>query len=287
MSQPIPFRPSTALGDTHCRRAMRRVTSCAAAVAILFAIQAPVEAADDGEWSVTITPKAGSDGPQPRVYRFKGDSVSVDDAHPEHNAVVESDLPLIAPRISYTSHLDDKDKADNAKAADDEKPAVDPAGVDEKPAPEEDAPSDAKTGDAPPPAEMEFAPVPADGMPLIQPRIPHGGPAIVYGEGAQPPHGPTGYDYRHVYESIPFIRSEYDANPSYRHETTMELLFGQLRPTVIHKHQPAPLVAPRYPVRHGFQWFKRYYRWRGRYGNIYSPRYLAPYSTIGGYGYVY
>lgn len=51
-----------------------------------------------------------------------------------------------------------------------------------------------------------------------------------------------------VYRTIPFIRTEYLANPSYRHEATMEFLFGQLRPTVIHKHQhvppPAPAVLP-------------------------------------------
>lgn len=48
-----------------------------------------------------------------------------------------------------------------------------------------------------------------------------------------------------VYRTIPFIRTEYLANPSYRHEATMEFLFGQLRPTVIHKHQEvAPPVAP-------------------------------------------
>ncbi len=44
--------------------------------------------------------------------------------------------------------------------------------------------------------------------------------------------------YLEVYASIPFFRSEYLANPSYRHEATMEILFGQLRPTVVHKYQP-------------------------------------------------
>jgi hypothetical protein len=46
-----------------------------------------------------------------------------------------------------------------------------------------------------------------------------------------------------VYRTIPFIRTEYLANPAYRHEATMEFLFGQLRPTVIHKTQ-ASLPAP-------------------------------------------
>lgn len=50
------------------------------------------------------------------------------------------------------------------------------------------------------------------------------------------------WNYALIYDSIPFLRSEYIANPSYRHEATMEILFGQLRPTVVHKHpgQPRP-----------------------------------------------
>lgn len=41
--------------------------------------------------------------------------------------------------------------------------------------------------------------------------------------------------YRKVYDAIPFSRAEYDANPGYRHDAAMEFLFGQLRPTVIHR----------------------------------------------------
>ena len=42
--------------------------------------------------------------------------------------------------------------------------------------------------------------------------------------------------YSEVYRSIPFNRSEYNANPSYIHDATMEFLFGQMRPTVIHRN---------------------------------------------------
>ncbi|TWT64287.1 hypothetical protein [Rubinisphaera italica] len=42
-------------------------------------------------------------------------------------------------------------------------------------------------------------------------------------------------DYEAIYQSIPYSRAEYLANPAYRHEATMEILFGELRPTVIHK----------------------------------------------------
>ena len=42
-------------------------------------------------------------------------------------------------------------------------------------------------------------------------------------------------NYRDIYFAIPFNRAEYNANPSYRHEATMEILFNQLRPTVIQR----------------------------------------------------
>jgi len=41
--------------------------------------------------------------------------------------------------------------------------------------------------------------------------------------------------YAQVYDRIPFSRAEYQANPSYRHDTTVEFLFGQMRPTVVHR----------------------------------------------------
>lgn len=43
--------------------------------------------------------------------------------------------------------------------------------------------------------------------------------------------------YPQVYDAIPFSRAEYAANPSYRHDSTMEFLFGQMRSTVIHRYQ--------------------------------------------------
>lgn len=43
-------------------------------------------------------------------------------------------------------------------------------------------------------------------------------------------------DYQRVYRSIPFNRAEYDANPTYRHDTTMEILTGNPRHQTIVKH---------------------------------------------------
>ena len=53
-------------------------------------------------------------------------------------------------------------------------------------------------------------------------------------------------NYQQIYNSIPYRRSEYLANPSYRHDTTVEILFGQMRPTVVHRQdQPQRVINPR------------------------------------------
>ena len=45
--------------------------------------------------------------------------------------------------------------------------------------------------------------------------------------------------YREIYDSIPFRRAEYDANPAYRHQATMEIMLGQLHPIIV-----APGILP-------------------------------------------
>lgn len=47
----------------------------------------------------------------------------------------------------------------------------------------------------------------------------------------------TPAEYREFYNSIPFNRTEYLANRDYRHEATMELLMGQLRPKTVVKFE--------------------------------------------------
>lgn len=51
--------------------------------------------------------------------------------------------------------------------------------------------------------------------------------------------------YIQAYNSIPFNRAEYEANPAYRHEAALELMFGQMRPTTVVK-QTMPYFS-RYP----------------------------------------
>lgn len=61
--------------------------------------------------------------------------------------------------------------------------------------------------------------------------------------------------YSRIYNSIPFNRVEYDANPNYRHDSTMEILTGNARHQTIVQHnfehkQPVKRIpAPAGPSR--------------------------------------
>ncbi|MEP3477678.1 MAG: hypothetical protein ABJZ55_00375 [Fuerstiella sp.] len=51
-------------------------------------------------------------------------------------------------------------------------------------------------------------------------------------------------EYQRVYHSIPFNRVEYNRNPTYRHDSAMEILTGNARHQTIVKHQPQQIVRP-------------------------------------------
>jgi len=61
--------------------------------------------------------------------------------------------------------------------------------------------------------------------------------------------------YARVYNSIPFNRAEYNVNPNYRHDSTMEILTGNARHQTIVQHnfehkQPVKRIpAPQLPSR--------------------------------------
>lgn len=84
----------------------------------------------------------------------------------------------------------------------------------------------------------------------------------------------NGLTYRQIYESIPYSRAEYLANPSYRHEATMELLTGTPRQTVIHRTYEPKLNTPIEPQP---QFLYNYY---GGYGAGYGG-----YGPAIGFGY--
>lgn len=81
---------------------------------------------------------------------------------------------------------------------------------------------------AKPVAELPLAP-PAP-MPLFtSPRVISDFGMTIIPRGSEP-HADMMSRYETIYASIPFNRAEYVANPSYRHDATMQLLTGQPQP---------------------------------------------------------
>ena len=85
------------------------------------------------------------------------------------------------------------------------------------------------------------------------PSIPVEARSAVVGESASIAIDPSAYS--RIYNSIPFNRVEYDANPNYRHDSTMEILTGNARHQTIIQHnfehkQPVKRIpAPNRPSR--------------------------------------
>ncbi len=89
---------------------------------------------------------------------------------------------------------------------------------------------------------------------------------INYGQEVETPViEKSGMTYEQAYNAIPFNRVEYDANPSYRHDSAMELLFNELRPTTIIRTQSAS--PSKYPSFNNSD-----FRWL-RFNNYVSPYY--------------
>ena len=94
-------------------------------------------------------------------------------------------------------------------------------------------------------------------------------------------------DYDRVYNAIPYRRHEYLANPSYRHDTTIEILFGQMRPTVVHRNDTPQRVVNKRPKftspylmsRGEIFSDPRYRSWLYPYGGSrFSNRYRQPFT---------
>lgn len=80
--------------------------------------------------------------------------------------------------------------------------------------------------------------------------------------------------YREAYNAVPFNRAEYEANPGYRHDAAMEIMFGQLRPTtIVRQYTPQAFRYPRPTVRYYTPPFGPFYNY-GNYG------YRASYNPI-------
>lgn len=120
-----------------------------------------------------------------------------------------------------------------------------------------------------PPAPAADAPVPvaeipaADAPPAEYFATPSHGIEIIPAESATAVEV-NGRTYDDVYQSIPFNHTEYMANPSYRHEATMEILFGQLRPMTIVKEQSAEPIVNELPSPYQPYRYSHYERWQYR-----------------------
>jgi hypothetical protein len=74
-------------------------------------------------------------------------------------------------------------------------------------------------------------------------------------EGVEPAINVDSAEYRRIYRSIPFSRAEYNVNPNYRHDSTMEILTGNARHQTIvqhnheHKQPVVRIPPPSYPSR--------------------------------------
>ncbi len=131
------------------------------------------------------------------------------------------------------------------------------------------------------PVPMPPSPAPAVETPTFDsPRfyeVPDTGIAII------PNHSQLsrGDDYEQIYNSIPFSRAEYLANPSYRHDTTMELLTGTPRQTVVHRNYTPQLAGE--SQRSPLFLFNRY----GGVGPYYGSGGVSSYHGGFGLGYRY
>ncbi|MDB5387922.1 MAG: hypothetical protein JWM11_3568 [Planctomycetaceae bacterium] len=108
------------------------------------------------------------------------------------------------------------------------------------PVPESEAP-------APAPADVKPAPIPVKNDVKPEPQKPIG-PELPSAPGASPATqvdpaarsvdmvpgiGPANMSYAEAYAAVPFSRTEYEANPTYRPQAALELMFHTLRPTTM------------------------------------------------------
>lgn len=103
-----------------------------------------------------------------------------------------------------------------------------------------------------PPAPQPSTSVAADDLPVITPRV-----CDIQTETPVLPAQVQ--QYREIYAAIPYNHVEYLANPSYRHDATMEFIFNQMRPTVI---QRGTTNVYHYDMNDGYGYgypFSRYY----------------------------
>lgn len=191
-------------------------------------------------WTITITPKGA------RPNSTKSSPKSTKELEAASTPAERNDRRVLIRPISFEQPAAEQSVVLNDQPV----PQAAAAPVPEAVAPAESAPAltEPVTNDIIPARETTVAPTLAP-QPEALPPAPSGGstapcencglPVITPKrrdhDEVPPVVVPQTANYRDVYFSIPFIRAEYDANPSYRHDATMEFLFGQMRPTVIQR----------------------------------------------------
>ncbi len=126
--------------------------------------------------------------------------------------------------------------------------AITPAATQFVQASADEAPAAAPGEAAPAAPEAAAAPVEVP-APVAAPVAPEAAPQAAAADAGimivpNPIASPEAVAYAKIYNAIPFNRTEYLANPSYRHETAMELLTGNQRQIVVHRHYKPQLNQP-------------------------------------------
>jgi len=133
-----------------------------------------------------------------------------------------------------------------------------------------------------PGAPADLPPIPEIKDPASEVRTAHG---VTVAPDPRSDIELLGKRYAEAYRAIPFNRAEYDANPSYRHEAAIELVFGQMRPTTVVKQMGPPSVEePDYnPYQPFLPAYDDLYPWRTRSlrNPVFDPP-IAPSFVPGG-----
>lgn len=122
-----------------------------------------------------------------------------------------------------------------------QRPSESPAETADQAPPADAANGDSESPQLPPPSKQTDGDTePADpGLDII-PAVPADSPGVRYSR---------------IYQSIPYNRAEFLANPMYRHQATMEILLGELRPMIVDKSPAPPAPPPEAPL---LRWFFPY-----------------------------
>ena len=224
------------------RRLVTRLLPAAALglpLSFASAEEVTVPTAEGGTWTMVIDPAA-------RPHDLRPTRIAMQDGVPD-----PVDMPTIdagAPPAPVESPAEKKaaEKKAAEKDAAEKKAAEKKAASEEAPtteADEQDAASAASTpmpnvdpapASPPPYFEMPITDsevIPASGFMPAAPPASHAAPAMTIRPAGGSSADSPADAYRKIYASIPFNRAEYVANPSYRHDATMELLTGNPRLT--------------------------------------------------------